>query len=378
MTRKATVAASGLAGLESAVGAARDVRERVDALLELAHALGNTDPRRALTLSSEALRISASVDYSEGIAWSHRRRAFLLNVTGKSLAALAAAREALARFQILGLARGEAAALRDLGATCFNLGRLRSGLAYLRRALVLSGRCGDAAGAAVARVVMGQMHAQLDENSTALEHFAAALAYYRRLGDPAGEASARLNAGVAERHLGRIAAARVHYRAALAISRREGYRRIEAEALIMCAELEMDSRRWAHAAAAFQQCVTLAESLEAIAPRLNACYGLGRVALAQGKRDAARARFTELRALSVNSGSRYGVMLARLGEGHLALADGRPAEARSRARMAIKLAGELENREYRDEARKLLAAIPADSAPVQQRPPRRRQRVSTA
>ena len=348
-----------LEALETAVAGAHDIHERVDALLRLARALGNSDPPRALALSYDALRFAASVDYAEGIAWSHRRRAFLLNVTGKSLAALAEAREALARFRKLALPGGEAAALRDLGAICLSLGRLRAGLVYLQRALALCERTGDLRGAAVARLTMGQLHAQLDENGPALVDFAAALEAYRRLRDAAGEASARLNAGIAERHLGRAAAARAHYRAALAIARRRGYKRLEAEALIMCAELELDARRWSRAASAFERGAALAESLDASAPRLNAEYGLGMVALARDERAAAGRRFADLRARATACGSRYGIMLARLGEGHLALAEGRMGDARRRAREALELARDQENREYRDAARRLLAAVAA-------------------
>lgn len=75
-----TTATASISELETAVREARDVRARVDAINRLAQALGNTDPRRALALSGEALRIAASVGYEEGIAWSHRRRAYILNL----------------------------------------------------------------------------------------------------------------------------------------------------------------------------------------------------------------------------------------------------------------------------------------------------------
>lgn len=154
----------GIAALEAAVREAPEVRAQVDALNALAFALGNTDLRRALALSGEALRIAASVGYEAGIAWCHRRRAFILNLSGKHVAALAAVREALARFRKLGDGEGEAAALRDLGKTYCDLGRLRGSLPYFRKARALSERTGDARRAMIARIYIGQVHTQLEEN----------------------------------------------------------------------------------------------------------------------------------------------------------------------------------------------------------------------
>lgn len=191
------------------------LREHIDALNARAWAEHGMDPRHALELAREAVRLARADDYAAGLAAGLRTRGVCLLKRSEGEQAGRDLHHALQLFRTLGDPVGEAAVLRWLGHLESRAGNAESALRLRTEALHLERRAGDRVGEADTLLAMGLDHHQLGDYAEALRCGEEARRINEALGDAAGVSACLNNLGNAHYMLGEYDRALEHYRRGL-------------------------------------------------------------------------------------------------------------------------------------------------------------------
>jgi tetratricopeptide (TPR) repeat protein len=225
--------------------------------LGLAYAsLGQLD--EALECHEQALRIDVQTGRHRGRAASRMNMASVHYRRGDFAGAIAGYEASVDEFRALGLRRGEAEALGNLGLIYTDLLRIDDAERVLREQLRISREEGDRVGAANALGCLGVLCDLRQDYPSAVELYEESLRESRAIGDLGGQAVRLGNLGLAYEHLGDRPRALDLFHEQLRIARQTGSRDVEGDALANLASVHDHAGEHERALVLYQQSIAAA------------------------------------------------------------------------------------------------------------------------
>ncbi len=269
---------SNIENLETQLAASTQVKQKVDALNALAHALNDTDPWRAVILSEEAHKLATENEFLENSA--EQSLAESLHNLGQSnlrLAnfhlALSYSLEALALFEAAKNLIKQAHTLKTIGNTHFLLSDYPNALAHWLKALNIYQAVADKLGQAKIFDNIGYLHIHLNNPTRAIEYCFKSWQICQEFGAKQEEAAVLNHIGLAYSRSGDYQNALTHIIKSIAINQESGNKRAEAEALNNMGNTYLAMALYPQALIHFQKALTLSQNVgnkfEKIAALLN-------------------------------------------------------------------------------------------------------------
>ncbi|MCR5889435.1 tetratricopeptide repeat protein [Hymenobacter sp. J193] len=271
---------------------------RVNTLNELIWENRDSNPRRALSLATEALRLGRQLNHHRGLAKTYILRGIIYATTGRYPEAIAdfeACRRQRAALQDW---QGVAGAINNVGEVLAMQGRYQEAVRQYIRALKLEEKYGTPERIATDWANIGMVYQQMGRYREALRYHLQYLHLPGRTRDAHNDAQAHNIVGQDFAKLNQPDSAQAHYQHALRISQRAADRQNEAQALAGLGTLAGARQQAELARSYFLSALTLARQLDdqaAVATNLNS---LGELALRQRQPAAAVPYFEEARRLS--------------------------------------------------------------------------------
>jgi tetratricopeptide (TPR) repeat protein/DNA-binding CsgD family transcriptional regulator len=194
-------------------------------------ALRNSDPRRAIELATEALKLSSDLPSVEGRADALYVTGYANWVIGDTAAALGPLHESLKLFRTLGESAKEAYALAGIGVVHDINGNAEQGLTMLSDALEIFRDIDDREGTGSTLKALGNLYMGTGGYDAAEEHYRQALDLFEELGAERERALALMNIGSVNVRRGEFGKAVEYYTQCLAIHREVRNIRGEVQAL---------------------------------------------------------------------------------------------------------------------------------------------------
>ncbi|HEV7668918.1 MAG TPA: CHAT domain-containing protein [Thermoanaerobaculia bacterium] len=255
------------------------------------HGLG--EPEAALAADREVLALWRVLGDRRGEARTLNNLGALYNDLGDYGRALDAYTPALALFRASGDRLWEAAVLRNRGAAYYGLGDLPRALEDLEGSLSIRRAAGDAKGAAAAEVSVGYARLRSGEVARALDLGRRSAAAAAASSDRRGEMLARLLAGKASLVAGDAEGALVELGPALDLARQIEDRIDEAAVHQLLGAAQLALGRAEPASRSFEASLGLARAIESPARIIEALVGLARAERTLGRLVSARGRLDE-------------------------------------------------------------------------------------
>ncbi|MCS6988115.1 MAG: tetratricopeptide repeat protein [Chloroherpetonaceae bacterium] len=210
----------------------RDALAKIDALNDSAWRCRNEQPKLALEMSENALRLSQEHSYRKGIADSQRNIGVCQYLLANYDAALSASDAALRLFEELGDKRGAATALNAIGNVYQSLGDYASALDFHSKSLGLRQELRDKQGESVSLNNIGNVYQKLGDYHSTLRCYEESLKIKQDAGDAVGEGAAMMNIANVYLQLDQKDVALDFYLKSLEIARSFRDRRGEANAFL--------------------------------------------------------------------------------------------------------------------------------------------------
>jgi ATP/maltotriose-dependent transcriptional regulator MalT/DNA-binding SARP family transcriptional activator len=290
---------------------------------------------QALELLDRAEAGHRSAGNKAGLASTLARRSVAHRFLGNYQAAFEDARAALdLAGDDSGLYVVRAEALRAVGLSFFQMGRLAEAIDWLSRSLEVFSALEDQSSEAMLRMELGLANASAGRYNRARTYYLQALDFQRVAGNYSGQANVLNNLGVLQSIIGEYEQATKALEEALACARQVGYARMEAYILASIGDVYADLQAYEAALEAVQKAGEIAERINyqfirfyaGIAQALN----LHRI----GDSSAAWERIESARLLADGSASSFEMAAWHLGAGRLALSEGHGDRALSHFKQA--------------------------------------------
>lgn len=165
-------------------------------LIELGDNASNTDPKAALAIFYEAIKIGENIGYQKGLAKSHNRAGMVYYFTANYVMALEEWRAAETYYDAVGDMKGVANMLSNAGAVFNNQSELDKALDLFLKSLAIAEQIGDKKRVGTVQVNIGSLHMQRKAYDLALDAFLSAIPLFEEIEYTEGLGLAYLNAGV--------------------------------------------------------------------------------------------------------------------------------------------------------------------------------------
>ncbi|MCB8944293.1 MAG: tetratricopeptide repeat protein [Ardenticatenaceae bacterium] len=241
--------------------------------------LGNYDEARPQF--EKALKLAETADLKQIKARSLRNLGIVTWQQGDYEACKAYDQQALALYQAIGDLHGEGKASGNLGVSYWDMGDYVQAVYYYKRALEIYRQIGDRHGEAIILNNLGVVADEQGDYETAVAHIEKALTICRDIGDRHGEAARLSSLSRPYHHLGDDDTALKYSQEAVTLAQEWGGGRQLGYALNNMGNALYGLQRWAEAAAAYQQSVSIRQELGEIHLAMDAHAGLARVYLTQ-------------------------------------------------------------------------------------------------
>lgn len=312
-----------------------------DAMSTFLRGAGHWD--QALALHHTSLTAARAAGDRRGEAGALRDLGAVQRLTDDYPAAQASLTDALRLYRGLGDRYGEADALTWLGAVQRLTDDHPAAQASFTNALRLSRTLGDRRREANALRGLGIAQWLTGDYPTARANLTDAVALYRTLGDAYGEANALRNLGVVQRATGDYPAAQASLTDALTRSRALGDRAGEAGALHNLGVVQQTTGDYPTAQASFTDALTRYRALGSRFGEANALRDLGAAQQATGDHPTAHANLTDALNLYRTLGNQLGEADVLNRQGELLLASATQPDALTHHEQALRKARELRN-----------------------------------
>ena len=248
-------------------------------------------------------------------------------------------REAVRRSAAIDDSAGVAAALGNIGTAFHGLGELDSAETHLVRARTLAERVGDRRTAANAVGLSGAIALERGDLAGAQQLHSAALELRSRIGDVRGAAADHNNLGLISAELGQRDEARAHHEHALTLAREHALDEPAAAALLNLGNAASLEAEYAQAERLYRESMALYRALESEADVSLVLHNLGVLAMRRGDYRSAGARLSEARAILVRLADTAGMLVVDRDLASVAMAAGELREAMVLLRRAEQLLG---------------------------------------
>lgn len=326
---------------------------RIDALLQLAWAIALAEPARSLELTEEALALAEAVGSPRGVAIAKRNQAYLLLVAGHVKEPLALGLALLQELQDLGEMEAKATVCDILFHCHERVGDLKMAMQYNLQNLEIHRSLGLVRGEAWALHNMGSVTAQMGEPDRAVVYYEQARALFSDIGYRTGESRVQSRLGLVLRAQGRHEEALKAQQQARELSEELGLAVGVAQANAdmgreyeSLGRLDLARTHYAEAVCAFEQLGNLSALAETL-------VWLARLALAQGQVGEARAHLQRAFELLQTAGAKTIELAAHEVMAEVCEAQGDLAGALGHLRQHNRLFGEVYDLESRSELRNL-------------------------
>ena len=197
---------NGTKELETQLNTAADLSQKIDALNNLAWALRDKNPKRAILLSEEARDLArdnlGTTPYLIGLANSLSHLGYLNYHQANYELALSQSLEAVALSETINHVSGLIMSLDIAAITYLRLGNYSEALTYFLRLLKIAETVSDKFYQAKAINGMGIVHSHTDNHPKSATCFEKALRIYREIGHKSDEATALMNCCLSYRNMG--------------------------------------------------------------------------------------------------------------------------------------------------------------------------------
>ena len=201
-----TAVTNNIKELETQLTIAGDLYQRIDALNNMAWALRDKNPKRAILLSEEAADLARAnlemAPYPVGLAKSLTNLGYLNYHRANYELALSQSLEAIALCETISHLKGLTMPLGMVGISYLRLGNYSEALTYFLRQLKICETVSDKFNQAKAFNGMGIVHSHTDNHLKSAACFNKALRLYREIGNKSEEATALMNCCLSYRNLG--------------------------------------------------------------------------------------------------------------------------------------------------------------------------------
>ncbi|HYF02987.1 MAG TPA: tetratricopeptide repeat protein [Patescibacteria group bacterium] len=182
--------------LEQQIAKAKTAFKKVDAMLDLAELLKQSDSRHAFSLLDDALTISRQNSYDHGMAYALLLLAQFHDVlTGDHKKALPLAEESLAIFTKINSHVFKSRVIRAIGKIYIGLGEHQRAEEFLKKGKELAEELYDREGIASAELAIACLLDDMNRYDEAIERYKSALKLKRELGDATGQSIILNNLG---------------------------------------------------------------------------------------------------------------------------------------------------------------------------------------
>jgi len=201
--------------------------------------------------------------------------------------------QALALYDQIGDARGQADCVKGLGDIALRRADLVAAGDCFQRALALYEQVGDVLGQANCIQRLGDIALDRSDHTVAGDRFRQALPLYEQVGRVLGQANCVQGLGDIARARSDYAAARGLYQQALPLYEQVGSLQGQANCILGLGEIALDESDYAAARSRFQQALPLYEQVGSVLGQANCVQGLGDIALARSDYAAARGLYQQ-------------------------------------------------------------------------------------
>lgn len=197
-------------------------KEKIELLNQLAKKNTFNSPKKSITFGEQALELSRALKDRKGEAAALRNIGAADRILGNHDKTLDYYQKALTIYKSLKDKKGTGSLLHNIGILYWNLSDYPKALEYLKKSLAIAEELDFKTGIASSLNIIGVIHDDLSNFDKALEYYLKSMKLYEEMGNKKGYAILLNNVGIVYRKLNRLDKARDYYEKAIKIEKELG------------------------------------------------------------------------------------------------------------------------------------------------------------